>query len=82
MNISELDFSRTIVYEEDDIHSPSLNSIKQDEDVDMSFDVLITVKTYIKKNKMYKKTNKNLENMHENITNKNNDFLEEYDKLI
>jgi len=31
---------------------------------------------------MYKKTNKNLENMHENITNKNNDFLEKYDKLI
>jgi hypothetical protein len=48
MNISELDFSRTIVYEEDDIHSPSLNSIKQDEDVNMSFDVLITLKTYIK----------------------------------
>jgi hypothetical protein len=49
MNISEPDFSRTIVYEEDDIHSPSLNFIKQDEDVDMSFDVLITLKTYIKR---------------------------------
>jgi hypothetical protein len=55
MNISELDFSRIIVYEEDDIHSPSLNSIKQDEDVDMSFDVLITLKTYIKRTRCIKR---------------------------
>jgi hypothetical protein len=55
MNISEPDFSRTIVYEEDDIHSPSLNFIKQDEDVDMSFDVLITLKTYIKRTRCIKR---------------------------
>jgi hypothetical protein len=55
MNISELDFSRTIVYEEDDIHSPSLNSIKQDEDVDMTFDDLITLKTYIKRTRCIKR---------------------------
>jgi hypothetical protein len=55
MNISELDFSRIIVYEEDDIHSPSLNFIKQDEDVDMSFDVLITLKTYIKRTRCIKR---------------------------
>ena len=58
MDISELRFPKTIVYEEDDIESSNLNFIEQDGDVDMSFDDLITLcEDLNKKNKVYRKTN-------------------------